>query len=299
MTEVMEDKVKKERMTYKDHVKYIEKVRPVLMMEQEILKSDERKKALFTFRQMKKKGLLTVVPTPENNWSVAPSFDYSLDILKYDGYDFEQLKEDLLKDDDEEDEDDLDEEREDGETEEEPDPEFERKIAERQAQAEKEEMSDEEIIELLDNKKKEKLSKKRIQSIETYKKYKEWLDKVRPELMRARRIKEGERYLLTAQVFSVMKRKGKIKEPPSNKNNWSIEFTDSFLASEQLKEEYREQKENLASNIIAHKEIPKAKPKPKSIARSNNAKRKQEFIELAMSAGMTAEEAEEYWKREK
>ena len=117
--------------------------------------------------------------------------------------------------------------------------------------------------------------------------------------MRARRIKEGERYLLTAQVFSVMKRKGKIKEPPSNKNNWSIEFTDSFLASEQLKEEYREQKENLASNIIAHKEIPKAKPKPKSIARSNNAKRKQEFIELAMSAGMTAEEAEEYWKREK
>lgn len=56
MTEVMEDKVKKERMTYKDHVKYIEKVRPVLMMEQEILKSDERKKALFTFRQMKKRS---------------------------------------------------------------------------------------------------------------------------------------------------------------------------------------------------------------------------------------------------
>lgn len=304
MEEKQEGKEKKERMTYKDHVRYIEKVRPVLVMEQEILKSDERKKALFTFRQMKKKGQLSVVPTPDNNWAVAPSMEYSVDILKYEGVDFEQLKEELRKEEEEMDlEDALEEEerRKEREAEglppEEPD-----ELCEEETEEETDEDEEDEpdkLIELLDQKKDEELSKKRIQSIETYKKYKEWLDKVRPVLMRARKIKEGERYNITINQFDTMKHRKQIAAVPSSKNNWSIEFTDSFLETEQLKESYLEQRKMAEEQKITPTNTPPAKPKPKAKARSNNSKRKQEFIKLAMTAGMTAEEAEEYWKRER
>lgn len=63
-------------------------------------------------------------------------------------------------------------------------------------------------------------------------------------------------------------------------------------------EEKQEGKVALEANMIAPVQEPVIS-KPKSKARSNNSKRKQEFISLAMTAGMTAEEAEEYWKRER
>ena len=62
-------------MTYKDHVAYIEKVRPVLIKEREIINGEEWKKIKNTLTQMKKNGLLEIVPSGANDWAVAPTFD--------------------------------------------------------------------------------------------------------------------------------------------------------------------------------------------------------------------------------
>ena len=290
-------------MTYKDHVAYIEKVRPVLIKEREIINGEEWKKIKNTLTQMKKNGLLEIVPSGANDWAVAPTFDYLLDIMKYDGVDLDELKEELLNDDEEVD--DLDEELEENEedSDEEVDPEFKKKLAERLHRVDANSFTEEETIEKIDSKKKEKLTKKRIQSIETFKKNLEWLDEVRPVLIEAKEIYKSDQYMLSSTYFRNMWLKGNIKESPTLKNNWSIEFTDSFLATEAMKEKYRGQRlENSSS--------PSSSPNPTSTPAADfrtkekkrehniNAKRKQEFISLCASAGMTEEEAEEYWEEQ-
>lgn len=290
-------------MTYKDHVAYIEKVRPVLIKEREIINGEEWKKIKNTLTQMKKNGLLEIVPSGANDWAVAPTFDYLLDIMKYDGVDLDELKEELLNDDEEVD--DLDEELEENEedSDEEVDPEFKKKLAERLHRVDANSFTEEETIEKIDSKKKEKLTKKRIQSIETFKKNLEWLDEVRPVLIEAKEIYKSDQYMLSSTYFRNMWLKGNIKESPTLKNNWSIEFTDSFLATEAMKEEYRSQRlENSSS--------PSSSPNPTSTPAADfrtkekkrehniNTKRKQEFISLCASAGMTEEEAEEYWEEQ-
>ena len=290
-------------MTYKDHVAYIEKVRPVLIKEREIINGEEWKKIKNTLTQMKKNGLLEIVPSGANDWAVAPTFDYLLDIMKYDGVDLDELKEELLNDDEEVD--DLDEELEENEedSDEEVDPEFKKKLAERLHRVDANSFTEEETIEKIDSKKKEKLTKKRIQSIETFKKNLEWLDEVRPVLIEAKEIYKSDQYMLSSTYFRNMWLKGNIKESPSSKNNWSIEFTDSFLATEAMKEEYRSQRlEN--SSSPSSSQNPTSTPaadfrtKEKKREHNINAKRKQEFISLCASAGMTEEEAEEYWEEQ-
>ena len=150
---------------------------------------------------------------------------------------------------------------------------------------------------------KEKLTKKRIQSIETFKKNLEWLDEVRPILIEAREIRGSDEYRRILSRLATFQRDGKIKESPSSKNNWSIEFTDSFLATEAMKEEYRSQRlENSSSPSSSQNptSIPAAdfRTKEKKREHNINAKRKQEFISLCASAGMTEEEAEEYWEEQ-
>lgn len=290
-------------MTYKDHVAYIEKVRPVLIKEREIINGEEWKKIKNTLTQMKKNGLLEIVPSGANDWAVAPTFDYLLDIMKYDGVDLDELKEELLNDDEEVD--DLDEELEENEedSDEEVDPEFKKKLAERLHRVDANSFTEEETIEKIDSKKKEKLTKKRIQSIETFKKNLEWLDEVRPVLIEAKEIYKSDQYMLSSTYFRNMWLKGNIKESPTLKNNWSIEFTDSFLATEAMKEEYRSQRlEN--SSSPSSSQNPTSTPaadfrtKEKKREHNINAKRKQEFISLCASAGMTEEEAEEYWEEQ-
>ena len=290
-------------MTYKDHVAYIEKVRPVLIKEREIINGEEWKKIKNTLTQMKKNGLLEIVPSGANDWAVAPTFDYLLDIMKYDGVDLDELKEELLNDDEEVD--DLDEELEENEedSDEEVDPEFKKKLAERLHRVDANSFTEEETIEKIDSKKKEKLTKKRIQSIETFKKNLEWLDEVRPVLIEAKAIYKSDQYMLSSTYFRNMWLKGNIKESPTLKNNWSIEFTDSFLATEAMKEEYRSQRlENSSSPSSSQNptSIPAAdfRTKEKKREHNINAKRKQEFISLCASAGMTEEEAEEYWEEQ-
>lgn len=290
-------------MTYKDHVAYIEKVRPVLIKEREIINGEEWKKIKNTLTQMKKNGLLEIVPSGANDWAVAPTFDYLLDIMKYDGVDLDELKEELLNDDEEVD--DLDEELEENEedSDEEVDPEFKKKLAERLHRVDANSFTEEETIEKIDSKKKEKLTKKRIQSIETFKKNLEWLDEVRPVLIEAKEIYKSDQYMLSSTYFRNMWLKGNIKESPTLKNNWSIEFTDSFLATEAMKEEYRSQRlENSSSPSSSQNptSIPAAdfRTKEKKREHNINAKRKQEFISLCASAGMTEEEAEEYWEEQ-
>lgn len=300
------DLEKKERMTYKDHVAYIEKVRPVLIKEREIMNSAEWKKVIASFRQMKKNKYLEVVPSVQNNWALALEFDYNLDVMKYDGVDLDQLKEEILKDEEESKKLESEEEEEESEDDAddsddiEIDPEIEKKIAERQAKGMVKETTIEEVIEMIDNKKKEELTKKRIQGIKTFKKYKEWLDEVRPVLVEAKEIYKSEQYELTRSTFADMKFYKKIKEVPSYKNNWSIEFTDSFLATEATKEEYRSQRATENSSSSPNSSIPAADSqiKEKKRERNINAKRKQEFISLCASAGMTEEEAEEYWEEQ-
>lgn len=291
-------------MTYKDHVAYIEKVRPILIKEREIINGEEWKKIKNTLTQMKKNGLLEIVPSGANDWAVAPTFDYLLDIMKYDGVDLDELKEELLNDDEEVD--DLDEELEENEedSDEEVDPEFKKKLAERLHRVDANSFTEEETIEKIDSKKKEKLTKKRIQSIETFKKNLEWLDEVRPVLIEAKEIYKSDQYMLSSTYFRNMWLKGNIKESPTLKNNWSIEFTDSFLATEAMKEEYRSQRlEN--SSSPSSSQNPTSTPaadfrtKEKKREHNINAKRKQEFISLCASAGMTEEEAEEYWEEQK
>lgn len=290
-------------MTYKDHVAYIEKVRPILIKEREIINGEEWKKIKNTLTQMKKNGLLEIVPSGANDWAVAPTFDYLLDIMKYDGVDLDELKEELLNDDEEVD--DLDEELEENEedSDEEVDPEFKKKLAERLHRVDANSFTEEETIEKIDSKKKEKLTKKRIQSIETFKKNLEWLDEVRPILIEAREIRGSDEYRRILSRLATFQRDGKIKESPSSKNNWSIEFTDSFLATEAMKEEYRSQRlEN--SSSPSSSQNPTSTPaadfrtKEKKREHNINAKRKQEFISLCASAGMTEEEAEEYWEEQ-
>lgn len=301
------DLEKKERMTYKDHVAYIEKVRPVLIKEREIMNSAEWKKVIASFRQMKKNKYLEVVPSVQNNWAIALSFDYNLDVMKYDGVDLDQVKEEILKDEEESKKLESEEEEEESEDDAddsddiEIDPEIEKKIAERRARGIAEGTTIEEVIEMIDNKKKEELTKKRIQGIKTFKKYKEWLDEVRPVLVEAKEIYKSEQYELTRSTFADMKFYKKIKEVPSYKNNWSIEFTDSFLATEATKEEYRSQRAIENSSSSPNPSIPAADSqiKEKKRERNINAKRKQEFISLCASAGMTEEEAEEYWEEQK
>ena len=304
------DLEKKERMTYKDHVAYIEKVRPVLIKEREIMNSAEWKKVIASFRQMKKNKYLEVVPSVQNNWALALEFDYNLDVMKYDGVDLDQLKEEILKDEEESKKLESEEEEEESEDDAddsddiEIDPEIEKKIAERQAKRIVEETTIEEVIEMIDNKKKEELTKKRIQGIKTFKKYKEWLDEVRPVLVEAKEIYNSDQYMLSSTYFRNMWLKGNIKESPTLKNNWSIEFTDSFLATEAMKEEYRSQRlENSSSPSSSQNpaSIPAAdfQIKEKKREYNINAKRKQEFISLCASAGMTEEEAEEYWEEQK
>lgn len=290
-------------MTYKDHVAYIEKVRPILIKEREIINGEEWKKIKNTLTQMKKNGLLEIVPSGANDWAVAPTFDYLLDIMKYDGVDLDELKEELLNDDEEVD--DLDEELEENEedSDEEVDPEFKKKLAERLHRVDANSFTEEETIEKIDSKKKEKLTKKRIQSIETFKKNLEWLDEVRPVLIEAKEIYKSDQYMLSSTYFRNMWLKGNIKESPTLKNNWSIEFTDSFLATEAMKEEYRSQRlENSSSPSSSQNptSIPAAdfRTKEKKREHNINAKRKQEFISLCASAGMTEEEAEEYWEEQ-
>lgn len=291
-------------MTYKDHVAYIEKVRPVLIKEREIINGEEWKKIKNTLTQMKKNGLLEIVPSGANDWAVAPTFDYLLDIMKYDGVDLDELKEELLNDDEEVD--DLDEELEENEedSDEEVDPEFKKKLAERLHRVDANSFTEEETIEKIDSKKKEKLTKKRIQSIETFKKNLEWLDEVRPILIEAKEIYKSDQYMLSSTYFRNMWLKGNIKESPTLKNNWSIEFTDSFLATEAMKEEYRSQRlENSSSPSSSQNpaSIPATdfRTKEKKREHNINTKRKQEFISLCASAGMTEEEAEEYWEEQK
>lgn len=294
-------------MTYKDHVAYIEKVRPVLIKEREIMNSAEWKKVIASFRQMKKNKYLEVVPSVQNNWAIALSFDYNLDVMKYDGVDLDQVKEEILKDEEESKKLESEEEEEESEDDAddsddiEIDPEIEKKIAERRARGIAEGTTIEEVIEMIDNKKKEELTKKRIQGIKTFKKYKEWLDEVRPVLVEAKEIYKSEQYELTRSTFADMKFYKKIKEVPSYKNNWSIEFTDSFLATEATKEEYRSQRATENSSSSPNQSIPAADSqiKEKKRERNINAKRKQEFISLCASAGMTEEEAEEYWEEQK
>ena len=289
-------------MTYKDHVAYIEKVRPVLIKEREIMNSAEWKKVIASFRQMKKNKYLEVVPSVQNNWALALEFDYNLDVMKYDGVDLDQLKEEILKDEEESKKLESEEEEEESEDDAddsddiEIDPEIEKRIAERRAREIAEGTTIEEVIEMIDNKKKEELTKKRIQGIKTFKKYKEWLDEVRPVLVEAKEIYKSEQYELTRSTFADMKFYKKIKEVPSYKNNWTIEFTDSFLATEAMKEEYRS-----SSNSPSSTSTPAADSqiKEKKRERNINAKRKQEFISLCASAGMTEEEAEEYWEEQK
>lgn len=290
-------------MTYKDHVAYIEKVRPILIKEREIINGEEWKKIKNTLTQMKKNGLLEIVPSGANDWAVAPTFDYLLDIMKYDGVDLDELKEELLNDDEEVD--DLDEELEENEedSDEEVDPEFKKKLAERLHRVDANSFTEEETIEKIDSKKKEKLTKKRIQSIETFKKNLEWLDEVRPILIEAREIRGSDEYRRILSRLATFQRDGKIKESPSSKNNWSIEFTDSFLATEAMKEEYRSQRlENSSSPSSSQNpaSIPATdfRTKEKKREHNINAKRKQEFISLCASAGMTEEEAEEYWEEQ-
>lgn len=290
-------------MTYKDHVAYIEKVRPVLIKEREIMNSAEWKRIKNSLTQMKKNGLIEIVPSGANNWAVTPTFDYLLDIMKYDGVDLDELKEELLNDDEEID--DLDEELEENEedSDEEVDPEFKKKLAERIHRVDANSFTEEETIEKIDSKKKEKLTKKRVQSIETFKKNLEWLDEVRPILIEAREIRGSDEYRRILTRLAELQRDGKIKESPSSKNNWSIEFTDSFLATEATKEEYRSQRaiENTPnSSSSPNQSIPAADSqiKEKKRERNINAKRKQEFISLCASAGMTEEEAEEYWEEQ-
>lgn len=294
-------------MTYKDHVAYIEKVRPVLIKEREIMNSAEWKKVIASFRQMKKNKYLEVVPSVQNNWAIALSFDYNLDVMKYDGVDLDQVKEEILKDEEESKKLESEEEEEESEDDAddsddiEIDPEIEKKIAERRARGIAEGTTIEEVIEMIDNKKKEELTKKRIQGIKTFKKYKEWLDEVRPVLVEAKEIYKSEQYELTRSTFADMKFYKKIKEVPSYKNNWSIEFTDSFLATEATKEEYRSQRATENSSSSPNQSIPAADSQIKEKKREGNinAKRKQEFISLCASAGMTEEEAEEYWEEQK
>ena len=290
-------------MTYKDHVAYIEKVRPVLIKEREIMNSAEWKKVIASFRKMKKNKYLEIVPSVQNNWALALEFDYNLDVMKYDGVDLDQVKEEILKDEEEseklESEDDADD-SDDIEI----DPEIEKKIAERQARGMVKETTIEEVIEMIDNKKKEELTKKRIQGIKTFKKYKDWLDEIRPVLVEARKIRGSDEYKGILTRLAELQRDGKIKESPSSKNNWSIEFTDSFLATEAMKEEYRSQRlENSSSPSSSQNptSIPAAdfRTKEKKREHNINAKRKQEFISLCASAGMTEEEAEEYWEEQK
>ena len=290
-------------MTYKDHVAYIEKVRPILIKEREIINGEEWKKIKNTLTQMKKNGLLEIVPSGANDWAVAPTFDYLLDIMKYDGVDLDELKEELLNDDEEVD--DLDEELEENEedSDEEVDPEFKKKLAERLHRVDANSFTEEETIEKIDSKKKEKLTKKRIQSIETFKKNLEWLDEVRPVLIEAKEIYKSDQYMLSSTYFRNMWLKGNIKESPTLKNNWSIEFTDSFLATEAMKEEYRSQRLQNSSSPSSSQN-PTSTPaadfrtKEKKREHNINAKRKQEFISLCASAGMTEEEAEEYWEEQ-
>ena len=147
------------------------------------------------------------------------------------------------------------------------------------------------------------MTKKRIQSIETFKKNLEWLDEVRPVLIEAKEIYKSDQYMLSSTYFRNMWLKGNIKESPTLKNNWSIEFTDSFLATEAMKEEYRSQRlENSSSPSSSQNptSIPAAdfRTKEKKREHNINAKRKQEFISLCASAGMTEEEAEEYWEEQ-
>lgn len=295
------DLEKKERMTYKDHVAYIENVRPVLIKEREIMNSAEWKRIKNSLTQMKKNGLIEIVPSGANNWAVTPTFDYLLDIMKYDGVDLDELKEELLNDDEEID--DLDEELEENEedSDEEVDPEFKKKLAERIHRVDANSFTEEETIEKIDSKKKEKLTKKRVQSIETFKKNLEWLDEVRPILIEAREIRGSDEYRRILTRLAELQRDGKIKESPSSKNNWSIEFTDSFLATEATKEEYRSQRATENSSSSPNQSIPAADSqiKEKKRERNINAKRKQEFISLCTSAGMTEEEAEEYWEEQK
>ena len=304
------DLEKKERMTYKDHVAYIEKVRPVLIREREIINGEEWKKVIASFRQMKKNKYLEVVPSVQNNWAIALSFDYNLDVMKYDGVDLDQVKEEILKDEEEskklesEEEEEESEDDTDGSDDIEIDPEIEKKIAERRARGIAEGTTIEEVIEMIDNKKKEELTKKRIQGIKTFKKYKEWLDEVRPVLVEAREIRGSDEYRRILTRLAELQRDGKIKEPPSSKNNWSIEFTDSFLTTEAAKEEYRSQRviENTSSSSSSsNPSTPVAdfRTKEKKREHNINAKRKQEFISLCVSAGMTEEEAEEYWEEQK
>ena len=303
------DLEKKERMTYKDHVAYIEKVRPVLIKEREIMNSAEWKKVIASFRQMKKNKYLEVVPSVQNNWALALEFDYNLDVMKYDGVDLDQLKEEILKDEEESkklESEEEEEEREDGADDSddiEIDPEIEKRIAERRAREIAEGTTIEEVIEMIDNKKKEELTKKRIQGIKTFKKYKEWLDEVRPVLVEAKEIYNSDQYKDTQNYLCCMYRQKRIKTNPTYKNNWSIEFTDSFLATEAAKEEYRSQRaiENTPnSSSSPNSSIPAADSqiKEKKRERNINAKRKQEFISLCASAGMTEEEAEEYWEEQ-
>lgn len=299
------DLEKKERMTYKDHVAYIEKVRPVLIREREIINGEEWKKIKNTLTQMKKNGLLEIVPSGANDWAVAPTFDYLLDIMKYDGVDLDELKEELLNDDEEEIEE-FDEELEENEedSDEEVDPEFKKKLAERIHRVDANSFTEEETIEKIDSKKKEKLTKKRIQSIETFKKNLEWLDEVRPILIEAREIRGSDEYRRILSRLATFQRNGKIKESPSSKNNWSIEFTDSFLATEAMKEEYRSQRAIESSSNTSSSPNPSTpaadfRTKEKKREHNINAKRKQEFISLCVSAGMTEEEAEEYWEEQK
>ena len=304
------DLEKKERMTYKDHVAYIEKVRPVLIREREIINGEEWKKVIASFRQMKKNKYLEVVPSVQNNWAIALSFDYNLDVMKYDGVDLDQVKEEILKDEEESKKLESEEEEEESEDDTddlddiEIDPEIEKRIAERRARGIAEGTTIEEVIEMIDNKKKEELTKKRIQGIKTFKKYKEWLDEVRPVLVEAREIRGSDEYRRILTRLAELQRDGKIKESPSSKNNWSIEFTDSFLTTEAMKEEYRSQRaieNSSSSSSFPNPFTPAAdfRINEKKRERNINAKRKQEFISLCASAGMTEEEAEEYWEEQK
>ena len=224
-------------MTYKDHVAYIEKVRPVLIKEREIMNSAEWKKVIASFRKMKKNKYLEVVPSVQNNWALALEFDYNLDVMKYDGVDLDQVKEEILKDEEESEKLESEEDEEESEDDSddagdiEIDPEIEKKIAERQARGMVKETTIEEVMQMIDNKKKEELTKKRIQGIKTFKKYKEWLDEIRPVLVEARKIRGSDEYKGILTRLAELQRDGKIKESPSSKNNWSIEFTDSFLAT--------------------------------------------------------------------
>lgn len=304
------DLEKKERMTYKDHVAYIEKVRPVLIREREIINGEEWKKVIASFRQMKKNKYLEVVPSVQNNWAIALSFDYNLDVMKYDGVDLDQVKEEILKDEEESKKLESEEEEEESEDDAddsddiEIDPEIEKRIAERRARGIAEGTTIEEVIEMIDNKKKEELTKKRIQGIKTFKKYKEWMDEVRPVLVEAREIRGSDEYRRILTRLAELQRDGKIKESPSSKNNWSIEFTDSFLATEAMKEEYRTQRaiensSNTSSSPNPSTPAADFRTKEKKREHNINAKRKQEFISLCVSAGMTEEEAEEYWEEQK